>query len=184
MANITKKLILQTFSDMLEEMPFDRITVSALVKRSGISHNTFYYHYQDIYALLETWMEEVIGEPLRMVEQGDGETALVSFLRSCRNKKRTVYHVLNSISREQLERFVFSHTDTIILPFIQANDPNHDLDEQKLQCLADFCQYALLGFFLKYFWSNMAEEPESQAAWVYDALVSFMRSEMKRMGSG
>ena len=86
-------------------MPFDRITVSALVKRSGISHNTFYYHYQDIYALLETWMEEVIGEPLRMVEQGDGETALVSFLRSCRNKKRTVYHVLNSISREQLERY-------------------------------------------------------------------------------
>ena len=38
---------------MLAEMPFYKITVSALVKRAGISPNTFYYHYEDIYDLLE-----------------------------------------------------------------------------------------------------------------------------------
>ena len=31
----TKKLIMTTFQEMLAEMPFDRITVSALVKRAG-----------------------------------------------------------------------------------------------------------------------------------------------------
>lgn len=58
MALYTKKLIMSTFQEMLEELPFDKITVTALVKRAGISPNTFYYHYQDIYALLGAWFRE------------------------------------------------------------------------------------------------------------------------------
>ena len=37
MALYTKKLIMSTFQEMLEELPFDKITVAALVKRAGIS---------------------------------------------------------------------------------------------------------------------------------------------------
>ena len=55
----TKKAIMRTFQQMLEEMPFDKITVSALVRRCEISSNTFYYHYQDIYALLDVWFHTV-----------------------------------------------------------------------------------------------------------------------------
>ena len=40
MALYTKKLIMSTFQEMLEELPFDKITVAALVKRAGISPNT------------------------------------------------------------------------------------------------------------------------------------------------
>lgn len=56
MANYTQRAIIQTFQDMLKEMPFDKITVSAIVARCDISSNTFYYHYHDIYDLLDTWL--------------------------------------------------------------------------------------------------------------------------------
>lgn len=56
MARYTQKAILQTFQDMLEKMPFDKITVSAIVSNCEISFNTFYYHYQDIYDLLDAWI--------------------------------------------------------------------------------------------------------------------------------
>lgn len=48
MALYTKKLIMATFQTMLEELPFDKITVTALVKQAGISPNTFSYHSQSI----------------------------------------------------------------------------------------------------------------------------------------
>ena len=70
MALYTKKLIMTTFQEMLAEMPFDKITVSALVKRAEGSPNTFYYHYQDIYALLDDWFQKQVdalvpvGEPI------------------------------------------------------------------------------------------------------------------------
>lgn len=53
MSMLTMKTIMQTFSEMIEEMPFDKITVLALVKRCEINHNTFYYHFQDLYELLD-----------------------------------------------------------------------------------------------------------------------------------
>lgn len=46
MALYTQKAIMRAFGEMLEEMPFDKITVTALVKRcSNQAPITFYYHY-------------------------------------------------------------------------------------------------------------------------------------------
>lgn len=56
MAQYTKKAILHTFQQMLERTPFDRITVSAIVAKCEISSNTFYYHFRDIYDLLDSWL--------------------------------------------------------------------------------------------------------------------------------
>ena len=38
---------------VLDEKPFGKITVKDITDRCGINRNTFYYHYQDIPALLE-----------------------------------------------------------------------------------------------------------------------------------
>ncbi len=55
MAKLTKKTLLSTFESMLDEMPFDRITVRELAKRSDISTNGFYANFMNIYDLLEKW---------------------------------------------------------------------------------------------------------------------------------
>ena len=56
MANYTVKAIMKNFEEMLIEMPFSKVTVSALVERCEISSNTFYYHFRDIYELLNAWL--------------------------------------------------------------------------------------------------------------------------------
>ena len=58
MKKLTKNAISLSFGGMLERMPFDKITVSALVKECGINHSTFYYYYQDIYQLLDEWITQ------------------------------------------------------------------------------------------------------------------------------
>ena len=45
MAKLTQKALINEFETMLSEMPFSKITVSALIARCGVSSNTFYYHY-------------------------------------------------------------------------------------------------------------------------------------------
>ena len=41
MANYTEKAIFRAFEELLEEKPFDKITVSAIVSKSEVSANTF-----------------------------------------------------------------------------------------------------------------------------------------------
>ena len=52
MAQFTKKAIIEAFIELLGERPLDKITVKDIVTRCGVNRNTFYYYYQDIYALV------------------------------------------------------------------------------------------------------------------------------------
>ena len=49
----------QAFADALKQrmlrQPFSQITVSALVRDCGVNRKTFYYHFTDVYDLLN-WM--------------------------------------------------------------------------------------------------------------------------------
>ena len=52
MASFTKMAIMKVFGDLASSKPVDKITVKDITDRCGISRNTFYYHYQDIYQVL------------------------------------------------------------------------------------------------------------------------------------
>ena len=98
MALYTKKLIMTTFQEMLAEMPFDKITVSALVKRAEGSPNTFYYHYQDIYALLDDWFQKQVDALVPAGEPIEWKPVTKNILRECRAHSKTIYHVFDSLS--------------------------------------------------------------------------------------
>ena len=49
----TKELILSSLYDLLRERPYDKVTVSAIVKNCGISQRTFYNHFKDKHDLME-----------------------------------------------------------------------------------------------------------------------------------
>lgn len=49
----TKDLILSSLYDLLREKPYEKVTVSAIVKNCGISQRTFYNHFKDKHELME-----------------------------------------------------------------------------------------------------------------------------------
>jgi len=51
--NITKHVIRDAFMELLNERPMNKITVKDITDRCGVNRNTFYYHYQDVPALVE-----------------------------------------------------------------------------------------------------------------------------------
>ena len=54
----TKKIIKETFWEILEEKPYNKITVQDIVNRCQVNRNTFYYHFQDIPDLICYMMEQ------------------------------------------------------------------------------------------------------------------------------
>jgi AcrR family transcriptional regulator len=49
-------------------MPFEKISVHAIVHKAGISRSTFYLHYQDKFDLLQQMTEEITGQLLAVYE--------------------------------------------------------------------------------------------------------------------
>ena len=56
----SKKLIRAAMIELLAEKDISKITVVDIIKRADLSRNTFYAHYQDIFAVLEELEDEFL----------------------------------------------------------------------------------------------------------------------------
>ena len=53
MPNTTKQALEESLKHMLLKKPLDKITIRDITEDCGISRMAFYYHFQDIYDLVE-----------------------------------------------------------------------------------------------------------------------------------
>ena len=66
----TEQLIIKTFLELVEEKTLDKITIQDIADQCGINRNTFYYHFADIYSLIETIFKDHLATIEQMFEDG------------------------------------------------------------------------------------------------------------------
>lgn len=169
MAKLTQKAILQTFEDMLREMPFDKITVSALVCRCCVSPNTFYYHYQDIYDLLDAWLKvRLSGYASQAHTPDEWPIVLKAMLHDIQNNPEIASHILDSISRERMEHCAFDILEGYLLEMVQKRTA--PMSSQTQKALASVFCYTLIGGVLQFVHSGMQGDIDSE----FDPLIRFL----------
>ncbi|MBS6472445.1 MAG: TetR family transcriptional regulator C-terminal domain-containing protein [[Eubacterium] siraeum] len=63
MSEVTKKALEQSLKNLLLKKPLTKITINDITEDCGINRMTFYYHFKDIYDLVEwSCLEGVIDE--------------------------------------------------------------------------------------------------------------------------
>ena len=77
MSSFTKKAIMEAFLRLVGKKSLDKITVRDIVDECGINRNTFYYHFQDMYAVLEEVCREAVQ---RLPVEGSLASTMTSFL--------------------------------------------------------------------------------------------------------
>ncbi len=180
MALLTQKVLMMKFEEMLKEMSFDKITVTELVRRSHISPNTFYYHYENIYDLLDTWISQTFEEVLKDTDNGAGSAAkLKKILLYCQEHSSIIYNIFYSLSREQLERYVILPTDEAIIADIRKRLAGRNISEEKIKDMANFCHYTFVGFFVKFLWDNMKVDVERHVNQLQTMLGIFVDSAIR-----
>lgn len=53
MSSITKQALEHALKNLLLKKPFHKITINDITEECGVSRMTFYYHFKDIYDLVE-----------------------------------------------------------------------------------------------------------------------------------
>ena len=72
MRQTTKEAIAQAFEGLLEKRSIDKITVKDIVAECGVNRQTFYYHFRDIYDLMEWTLAKRTGPPGRIGRNRSG----------------------------------------------------------------------------------------------------------------
>ena len=80
MSQVTKRALEASLKNLLLQKPLSKITISDITEDCGINRMTFYYHFKDIYDLVEWSCQEDASKALRQPRAG-GKLPLQGHLR-------------------------------------------------------------------------------------------------------
>lgn len=186
MANYTKIAIIQNFEEMLVEMPFNRITVSALVERCGISSNTFYYHFRDIFDLLEVWLTSMEDKyAVRMDEDLEDWPELASrVLKLMQNNSRLVYHIAEAVPRDRLENYVFGKVLNQFYEVAKKRVKGMAVPDDFIRSLGEFYCCTVYGYAQKFLWDRMetdVDEAMERFKFFYKLIAQMITEEASKV---
>ena len=161
MSQITKRAIDASLKNLLLKKPFDKITINDIAEDCGISRMTFYYHFKDIYDLVEWSCEE---EAKRILEDKTNydtwpEAFLALFEEVLRNRP-FVLNVYRSVSREQIENYLYKVVQGLLLNIVNEKAAGMTVRDEDKKFIADFYKYAFIGLMLEWVKNGMKEDPK------------------------
>ncbi len=156
MANFTKTAIKSTFLKLLEEKPLNQITVKMIVEECGINRNSFYYHYQDLPALIEEIVREEaasLKEAYPTIETIDmALTAVVDFAS---NHRRAILHIYQSVNREIFERYLWDVCEYVVSEYEKAALAGRAMDDFDRKVFRDFYKCTCFGLIIAWLDDHM-----------------------------
>lgn len=164
-SQLTKRALEDSLKRLLLEKPLPKITVTDIAQDCGISRMTFYYHFQDIYDLVEWSCEEDAARALAGNKTADTwQTGLLNIFLAVRENRPLIMNVYRSVSRERVERFLQPATRDLVMGVIEEHAAGIRVRQAEKDFLADFFAHAFVGTMLDWIAGGMREDPEKIVA--------------------
>ena len=137
MSQITKRALVQSLKNLLQQKPLSKITISDITEDCGISRMTFYYHFKDIYDLVEWACAEDAARALQNKKTYDTwQQGFVQIFHAVRENKVFVMNVYRCVNREQVEKYLVPLTDQLIMGVITERAAGMTVREADQQFIA------------------------------------------------
>ncbi len=166
MPSFTKQAIVDTYIKLLNEKPFSKITIKDIVDKCGVNRNTFYYYFADIYDITNYILireaEKIISDTRDYQSWQDAVTTAVKFAL---DNKKAIYHIYNSIGREQLEKYLYSVIESAIIRYIKQKAGLRPIKDEDVKLIAEFYKFAFVGKVLEWIDGGMKYDAEKVVTW-------------------
>lgn len=147
MAKQTQKFIMSTFMQLLENESLDKITVRDIVEECEINRNTFYYHYSDIYDLLDD-VFRVEAEKFLEQDVDDNTTFGEEYARAAQfvlKYRKAIFHIYDSKKRDVLENYLETLAFSFINRFVKKESEGYGLSDDDVNYITGFYTHAIVG---------------------------------------
>lgn len=159
MSNPAKQMIIQCFLELLNDKPFHRITVKEIVKKCDINRNTFYYHFEDIYDLLEeVFREEIERSKIHTVTYGHWQDTVLNAMRFLIENKKATLHIFNSIGQKELRNYLKQVFKISISHYFEDIFVKYQVCDEDKDFLIQFYTDAIVGITIEWIEKGLEED--------------------------
>lgn len=161
MSNITKRALEASLKNLLLQKPLNKITVGDIANDCGINRMTFYYHFKDIYDLIEWSCVEDATKALEGKKTYDTwQEGFLNIFNAVLDNKPFIMNVYRSVSREQIEMYLYKLTYNLLIDVVNEKSVGMAVSDEDKKFIADFYKYAFVGIMLNWIRNDMKEEPK------------------------
>lgn len=162
MSQITKRAMEAALKKLLLEKPLTKITVSDITEECGMNRMTFYYHFKDIYDLVEWCCEEDARAALDGKKTHDTwQQGLLQIFYAVKENKPFIMNVYRCVSREQVEKYLTPLTDDLLMGVINELSAGMVVRAEDKAFIAQVYSYAFVGLMLDWIKDEMKQDPET-----------------------
>lgn len=160
MAQTTKNALADSLKTLLETRPVSKITISDITEHCGLNRMTFYYHFQDLYDLLEwSWIREANKVLNGKKTYSTWQQGFLQIFHAVSDNKQIVMNIYHSVNREQIEIYLYKLTYDLLIGVIEENAADMDVRDDDKKFIADFYKYAFVGLILDWIKNGMKADP-------------------------
>ena len=160
MSEITKRALEASLKKLLAEKPLHKITVSDIAAECGINRMTFYYHFKDIYDLVEWSCEEDARKALEGKKTYDTwQQGFLQIFEAVQENKVFIQNVYRSVSREQVENYLYKLTYQLLIDVVHEQAEGMSVREEDQDFIATVYKYAFVGLMHDWIKTDMKADP-------------------------
>lgn len=164
-SNRTKHLLAQSLRELLSTTPLEKISVNDIVEHAGVGRNTFYYHFEDKYDLVNWYFQS--GATKFLIERSsfaDWESMLAAIEEYFRENKTFYTRALEYTGQNSLQDYIFEFICSIFMQRARELEPG--LGQEDLVVVGHFFAGAFMGILLPWVRGGMKESVVSHSHWL------------------
>lgn len=159
----TKQTLATAFKRLLLKKPFSKITISELIRECNVNRKTFYYHFEDIYALLKWTLEQEAFDVVKRFDlTKDSQDAFLYVIDYIEQNSFFLNCIYDSLGREQMKRFLYKDLVGIIDTVISnaENELALKLPDNLHGFLTEFYTEGVAGMLINTFQDHISVRKE------------------------
>ena len=148
---------------LAESKPLNRITVRDIVDACGITRNTFYYYFHDIFDVFDSIVEEEL-DRVENASLEELDSVIFGIITRMVQYKKVWKNLLKTVGQEKLTDYVSKRLHRIFMRYLKIMTDDCPIEEQDMQIISIFFEEALMGVLIHWLKSDIPSTPEDMAA--------------------
>lgn len=158
---ITKKALAASIKELMKKKDLQKISVADIVENCGINRQTFYYHFQDKFALVNwIYYSEVACAITQNRTYQDWSDAVLDVLNIMKNEQSFYTNALNVTGQNAFQEYLFDVTKDLLLEIVNVFAEGQNIEMQDKDFIAEFYTYGLVGVVVQWARKGMKESPQ------------------------
>jgi len=158
---ITKKAIAAGLKELTKKKSFDKITVADITEACGLNRQTFYYHFQDKFDLVDwIYYNEAISIIINDLNYDNWDIMILKFLTKLKEEDYFYINTLKASVENEFREYLFQVTVELLSGIISGITVNSNAGEKDVRFVAEFYAFGIVGVVLSWVQHGMKETPD------------------------